>query len=158
VKATPEPAAAEIMAVDAKVPETSHSELPEAETSAEASEPEATKPEISHTPGKVIVMPRGDRIWADHGINSEPQAAGHPNVSGKPRIAAIAAVVALAATVGGLGGGFGTPTFMRGSSEVAVNGNPSSLATSLARMDADVQALKAGLDHTSKLGMNQFNK
>ena len=157
VKATPEPVTAEIAALDAKAPETSLTETPEAQTSAETSRPEAAKAEISHTPGKVIVMPRGDRAWADHGIHSEPKAAGHQNVSGKPRIAAIAAVVALAAIVGALGGGFATAAFMHGGSEVAANGNPSSL-TSLARMDADVQALKAGLDHTSKLGMNQFNK
>jgi hypothetical protein len=28
----------------------------------------------------------------------------------------------------------------------------------LSRIDSEVQALKSGLDHTSKLGMNQFNK
>ena len=82
--------------LDAKVPETPHAEPATAQPSAEASQPGAAKPEISQTSGKVIVMPRGDRGWADHGIHSEPQAAGHPNVSGKPRIAAIAAVVALA--------------------------------------------------------------
>jgi hypothetical protein len=157
-KATPEPVAAEIAAADAKAPETSAAEPPEAKASTQASRPEAAKPEISQIPSKVIVLPRGDRAWADNDINSEPKAARHHGVSGRPRIAAIAAVAALAAVAGALGGAFATATFMHGGSEVVVNGNPSSLGTSLARVDADVQALKAGLDHTSKLGMNQFNK
>jgi hypothetical protein len=51
---------------------------------------------------------------------------------------------------------------MRGGSEVAKNagqaGGQTSLEASLSRIDSEVQALKTGLDHTSKLGMNQFNK
>jgi hypothetical protein len=47
---------------------------------------------------------------------------------------------------------------MHGGSDVASNGNPTSLEASLSRIDADIQALKTGLDHTSKLGMSQFNK
>ena len=77
---------------------------------------------------------------------------------GKRRIAAIAAVVALATVAGALGGAFATATFMHGGSDVASNSSPTSLEASLSRIDADIQALKTGLDHTSKLGMNQFNK
>jgi hypothetical protein len=47
---------------------------------------------------------------------------------------------------------------MHGSSDVAMNGSQTSLEASLSRIDADIQVLKTGLDHTSKLGMNQFNK
>jgi hypothetical protein len=57
---------------------------------------------------------------------------------------------------------------MHGGSDVAVNGSQAllspapltqaSLEASLSRIDSDIQALKVGLDHTSKLGMNQFNK
>jgi hypothetical protein len=47
---------------------------------------------------------------------------------------------------------------MHGGSEVASNSNPTSIEASLSRIDADIQALKTGLDHTSKLGMSQFNK
>jgi hypothetical protein len=161
------------------------SETPKAEASAEAPQPEAADEKISQAPGKeqapgeaqapgkVIVMPRGDRTWAGHGIHVEAEAAGHESVFGKRRIAAIAAVVALATVAGAVGGAFATATFLHGGSDVAVNGSqalssqalssqalPSqaALEASLSRIDSDVQALKAGLDHTSKLGMSQFNK
>jgi hypothetical protein len=133
-------------------------EAVKAETSAQAAQADASTDKISHPPGKVIVMSRGDRAWSDRGIHAEPEAAEHQNVSGKRRIAAIAAVVALAAVTGALGGAFATATFMHGGGDVATNGSQTSLEASLSRIDADIQALKTGLDHTSKLGMNQFNK
>jgi hypothetical protein len=103
-------------------------------------------------------MARGDRAWSDHGIHTGPETAEHQSVFGKRRIAAIAAVVALAIGAGALGGAFATATFMHGGSEVASNTSPTSLEASLSRIDADIQALKTGLEHTSKLGMSQFNK
>ena len=133
-------------------------EAVKAEASAQVPQPEASTEEVSRSPNKVIVMSRGDRAWADHDIHAEPEAAEHRNVSGKRRIAAIAAVVALAAVTGALGGAFATATFMHGGGDVATNGSQTSLEASLSRIDADIQALKTGLDHTSKLGMNQFNK
>jgi hypothetical protein len=129
-----------------------------AEASTQATKPEAESEKISHIPGKVIVMPRGDRNWAGHGSHVEPEMAGHESVFGKRRIAAIAAMVALATAAGAVGGAFATATFMHGSGDVAVNGSQTSLEASLSRIDADIQALKVGLDHTSKLGMSQFNK
>jgi len=138
--------------------EASKVEAVKAEASAQAPQPEAAKPEKPQLPGKVIVMSRGDRAWSDHGIHAEPEAAEHQSVFGKRRIAAIAAVVALAIAAGALGGAFATATFMHGSGDVAMNGSQTSLEASLSRIDADLQVLKTGLDHTSKLGMNQFNK
>jgi hypothetical protein len=41
---------------------------------------------------------------------------------------------------------------MHGGAEVAKVSPPTSLEASLSRIDADIQALKTGLDHTSKLG------
>jgi hypothetical protein len=133
-------------------------EAVKAEASAEAPKPEAKREETSSTPSKVIVMARGDRAWSDHGIHTGPETAEHQSVFGKRRIAAIAAVVALAIGAGALGGAFATATFMHGGSEVASNTSPTSLEASLSRIDADIQALKTGLEHTSKLGMSQFNK
>jgi hypothetical protein len=133
-------------------------EAVKAEASAEVPKPEAKREETSSTPSKVIVMARGDRAWSDHGIHTGPETAEHQSVFGKRRIAAIAAVVALAIGAGALGGAFATATFMHGGSEVASNTSPTSLEASLSRIDADIQALKTGLEHTSKLGMSQFNK
>lgn len=124
---------------------------------AHAAEPEAKREETSSTPGRVIVMSRGDRAWADHGADAESDARHH-SVFGRRRIAPIAAVVGLAIAAGALGGAFATATFMHGGSEVAGNSSATSIEASLSRIDADIQALKNGLDHTAKLGMSQFSK
>ena len=153
-----EVAASETPKVEAPKAEAPKVEAVKAEASPQAAQPEAASDKISPAPGKVIVMSRGDRAWSDHGIHAESEAAGQQSVFGKRRIAAIAAVVVLAIAAGALGGAFATATFMHGGSDVASNSSPTSLEASLSRIDADIQALKTGLDHTSKLGMSQFNK
>jgi hypothetical protein len=160
---TPEPSMSEPEMFGPVAPEPPKVEPPKVEVvkagaSAEAPKVEAKREEISPTSGKVIVMSRGDRAWADRGIDAEPEAAGRESVFGKRRIAAIAAMVALAIAAGALGGAFATATFMHGGSDVATNSSPTSLEASLSRIDTDIQALKSGLDHTAKLGMSQFNK
>jgi len=93
-----------------------------AEADAQATQPEAAPAKISNTPGKVIVMSRGERAWTDHDIHVGPEeAAAHHSMFGKRRIAAIAAVAVLATVAGALGGAFATATFMHGGSEVAAN-------------------------------------
>jgi hypothetical protein len=154
----PEPSMSEPSMFGPVASEAPKVEAVKAEVSAQAAEPEASTDKISQPPGKVIVMSRGDRAWSDHGIHAEPEAAEHQSVFGKRRMAAIAAVVTLAIGAGALGGAFATATFMHGGSDVAMNGSQTSLEASLSRIDADLQVLKTGLDHTSKLGMNQFNK
>lgn len=159
----PDPSMSEPSMVEAAACEFLKAEAPKveavkAEASAQAVQPEVAADKISPTPGKVIVMSRGDRAWADHGIDAEPETAERQSVFGKRRIAALAAVVALAIAAGALGGGFATATFMHGGSDVTTNSKPTSLEASLSRIDADIQALKTGLDHTAKLGMSQFNK
>jgi hypothetical protein len=145
-------------------------EAPKAGMSASASQPEpsrseASRPEISHppgkvqAPGKVIVMPRGDRAWADNDTRSGPEDTARHGVFGTGRIAAMAAVVALATAAGAVGGALATSAFMHGGgSQVAASGSQTSLEASVSRIDSDIQALKSGLEHTSKLGMTQFNK
>ena len=154
-----EPALSEPVLAEPVLADTPKAEAVKAEATAPAPEPEAASEPVSHAPAKVIVMPRGDRAWTDRDVHlgaEEPTA--HQSVFGKRRISAIAAVVALAATAGALGGAFATATFMHGGGEVAKASGPTSLEASLSRIDADIQALKTGLDHTSKLGMNQFSK
>ena len=158
----PEPSMSEPSMLGPPAPELPKAEAPKveakAEAGAQAAQPEVAADKVSPIPGKVIVMSRGDRAWADHGIDAEPEAAERQSVFGKRRIAALAAVVALAIAAGALGGGFATATFMHGGGDVATGSSPTSLEASLSRIDADIQALKTGLDHTAKLGMNQFNK
>jgi hypothetical protein len=154
-----EPALSETPKAEPVMTEPVKAEATKVELGAPATQPEAASEKTPHVPGKVIVMPRGDRAWADHDIHVGPaEAAAHGSVFGKRRIAAIAAMVTLAIAGGALGGAFATATFMHGGSEVAKAGGQTSLEASLSRIDSEVQALKSGLDHTSKLGMNQFNK
>jgi hypothetical protein len=152
------PVAPELPKAEAPKVEAPKVEAVKAEASAQGSKPEAKREEMSSTSSKVIVMSRGDRAWSDHGVHAESETAEQQSVFGKRRIVAIAAVVTLAIAAGAVGGAFATATFMHGGSDVASNSNPTSLEASLSRIDADIQALKTGLDHTSKLGMSQFNK
>jgi len=154
-----EPSISEPALSEAPKPDPAKAEPVKAEASAQATQPEATPEKATHVPGKVIVMSRGDRAWADHDIHVGPEGTtAHGSVFGKRRIAAIAAMVTLAIAAGALGGAFATATFMHGGSEVAKAGSQTSLEAALSRIDSEVQALKSGLDHTSKLGMNQFSK
>ena len=51
-------------------------EAVKAEASAQAAQPEAAPEKISPTPGKVIVMSRGDRAWADTTSMPSPRRPG----------------------------------------------------------------------------------
>jgi hypothetical protein len=153
--AVSEPSVSETVASEApKVVEAPKVEAVKAEASAQA---EAATDKISHTPGKVIVMSRGDRAWADKDIHTGPEE--QQGVFGKRRIAAIAAMVALATAAGAVGGALATSAFMRGGAgDVAMSGSQTALEVSLSRIDSDIQSLKTGVEHTSRLGMSQFNK
>jgi hypothetical protein len=71
------------------------------------------------------------------------------------RFAAMAAMVVLATCAGALGGAFATAALFHGP-EAA--GNNPAFAAAVARIDADILALKASLEFGSKLGQSQFNK
>jgi len=102
-------------------------------------------------PGKVIIMSSGDRAGADHGTGSEQQAGENKGMFGNRRIAAIAAMVALAIAAGALGGALATAARMQATGGDAATGNRQALEASVARIEADIQALKTGLEHASKL-------
>ena len=120
---------------------------------------ETAKPETPRQPGKLLIMSAADRDWHREEAAPQPQSAPEPGLFGKRRLAALAAVVALAAIAGALGGAMATVSLrhVAASGAVVSSGN-SGLETSVARIDADVVALKAGVEHTSKMGMSQFNK
>ena len=164
-----EPVASEASLSEASLSDPAAAETPKAEAvkaeakpveaSAPASQPQAAGETVS--PGKVIVMSRRGRAWTDGGVHrdSEPEPEEQASVLGKRRIAAIAAVLALAAASGAVGGALATASLMHGGGDVAAAGNQSfALQASLARIDSDIQALKTGLDHTSRLGMSQFSR
>ena len=105
-------------------------------------------------PGKVTIISPGDRAGA--------KADADEATPGKRRIAAMAAVVALATVAGALGGALATAGLTTGFGHMmgreAAASNNSALEASVARIDADIAALKTSVEHTSKMGMSQFNK
>ncbi len=128
---------------------------------AQKPEPETVKEAAGapRMPGKIMIMSSADRDWAHHDeVSAEPEAEPSQSMFGKRRIAALAAVVALAAMAGALGGALATAGLTHvASDDVAASGNRA-IEASIARIDSDILSLKASLEHTSKLGMSQFNK
>jgi hypothetical protein len=127
---------------------------------AESSQAETAKADAPRAPGKVLVMSAGDRGWGGKGAGegAEVESEQGSGMFGKRRLSALAAVVALAALAGALGGALATvglTHFAAGDS--AASGNLM-LEASVARIDADILALKASVEHTTKMGMSQFNK
>ncbi|MCP4738303.1 MAG: hypothetical protein GY873_29350, partial [Bosea sp.] len=119
-------------------------EAPKAEVEAEKAA-EALRPA-----GKVMIMAPGERAWSGEAKASEPAAP-------KRRIGAMAAVIALAAVAGAIGGALATAGLGQGN---AIAGAPRNveLEAAVARIDADIVALKASVEQSAKLGVTQFNK
>jgi len=141
--------------VDAVQMEAPKVEAPKSEApKAEAPKIDAVKPEEPRFPGNVTIMSPGDRVGAD------AKAAPAEGSSGKRRFGAMAAVVALATVAGALGGALATAgvgKLMAGDSAQA-SVKDSALETSVARIDAEIVALKASLEHNSKTATGQLNK
>jgi hypothetical protein len=151
----PDAPKAEVPKVEAVKVEPIKAEAPKPE----AAKAEAAKAEPARMPGKLLIMSPAERAWSGDEAAAKPEAAATSEAtSGKRRMSAMAAVVALATAAGAAGGALATAglgQMMRGDSQVT---NSSALEASVARIDADVQALKVSLEHTSKMGMSQFNK
>jgi hypothetical protein len=150
----------------ALVPEQSVSgEAPEVSVpKAEAPKAEASKQESQHLPGKVMIMSSADRAWDHEETGAAVESEPSQGMFGKRRLSALAAVVALAAIAGALGGAMATVGLQQfASNDTALAANAASPANAafdatVARIDADIVALKASVEHASKLGLTQFNK
>lgn len=122
----------------------------------EASRPEASRPQASRpdqrTTGKLTIMSPGDRSSDEYGASPQAETA-----SGKRRLSAVAAMVALATVAGAVGGALATSALTRTSGSAETSSN-AVLEASVARIDADILALKASVEHTARLGIAQFNK
>ena len=125
---------------------------------ADAAKPEAGKADATQVPGKLLIMSAGDRAWEGDTSGLETESEPAPGMFGKRRIAALAAVVALAILAGALGGALATAGLSHFAGGEVASAGSGALEASVARIDADILALKASVDHTSKLGMVQFNK
>ncbi len=107
----------------------------------------------------MMILPPGERAWSADGDGGKAEAAASQASSGKRRMSAMAAVVALATVAGALGGAMATAglgQLMAGDSSATVKN--SALEATVARIDADIVALKASVAHNSKVATGQFNK
>ena len=156
---SPKPDAPKEDAVEMEAPKVkaSKTEAPKVDAPrTEAPKIDAVKPEAPRFPGNVMIMSPGDRVDA--------KAASAEASSGKRRFGAMAAVVALATVAGALGGTLATAgvgKLMAGDSAQAsaqTSEKDSALEASVARLDAEIVALKSSLEHNSKTTTGQLNK
>ena len=139
--------------------ETPEMDAPKAEAQeAEAPKPNDPKAGAPRSPGKVMIISSGDRAWDSKGAGPQTGAEQRSGMFGKRRLAALAAVVALAAVAGVLGGALATAGLRHLAGDDAATSANRTLEASVARIDADILALKASVEHTTKVGMSQFNK
>jgi hypothetical protein len=124
----------------------------------EAPKAEAPKAEAPRSPGKIMIMSSGDRGFEGNGVGPETESRQGEGMFGKRRLSALAAVVALAVVAGALGGALATAGLTHFVGDDATSAGARALEASVARIDADILALKAGVEHSSKMGMAQFNK
>src|SRR6267142_2766692 len=110
---------------------------------------EAPKVDAPRTPGKVLIMSAGDRA------GPAEQSSG---MFGNRRLAALAAVVALAAMAGALGGALATAGLGHSPGDAATTADNSALEATVARIDADIAALKASVENTAKANTAQVGK
>jgi hypothetical protein len=135
-------------------------ETPKVDASkANTAKPDAPKADAPRTPGKVMIMSSGDRAWDSNADAApEPEAVSHFGMFGKRRLSALAAVAVLATVAGALGGVLATAGLAHFLGDDAARPGNRTLEASVARIDADVANLKISVEHTSKIGMSQFNK
>jgi hypothetical protein len=141
----------EVQAPEVKAPEVHTSEV-------HAFEAQAPKGGSSPAPGKLMIMSPGDRAWSGESAAPEAEAPQSSGVFGKRRFAAMAAVVVLAAVAGAFGGALATSSFGHVTAEAAPAEGNRALEATMARIDADVAALKAGVERTSRMSMSQLSK
>jgi hypothetical protein len=136
---------ADAVGMEAPKVEASKAEPPQAE----APKIDAVKPEAPRSPGKVTIISPGERIGADAKATA-----------GNRRFGAMAAMVALATVAGALGGALATAGLGRLAAveSALAPTKDTALETSVARLDAEITELKAGLEHNSRTTTGQLNK
>ena len=153
-----------------------HETLPKDEAPAvQASAPEVVKAEPvldlaavekakeSLLSGRLLIMSPGVRAWQKEA--EEAKAAEAEPVVGTPvkqrRFAGMAAIIALATLAGAVSGALatiGVSHFVMTADAANTAGSNQVLAESVSRIDADIAAIKAGLDHAAKMAQGQLSK
>jgi hypothetical protein len=140
---------------------------------ADAARPDAVKPGAAKTeapradaargPGKIMIMsPQRERSWEDY-VRADAQAEHEPRPesSGKRRMSAVTAVILLAALTGATGGSLATAGFghlFGNDGSKSVVAQTRALEETIARIDADVAALKIGAERATRQANSQFSK
>jgi hypothetical protein len=124
---------------------------------ADASKADTAKAEAPRFPGKVLIMSGEERNWDNEHAAPEMTSEPGQGVFGKRRLA-VAAMLALAVVAGALGGALATAGLSHFVGGDVASADSQALEASIARIDADILALKTGVEHTSKLAASQFNK
>jgi hypothetical protein len=148
-----------VEAIKAPAPqaEASRVEAPKVEAPrAEAPKLEAAKAGAPRSPAKFMLMPAGNRNWHGAGAGSEMKSEPSQRPFGGRRLSAMAAVVVLAVMAGALGGALTAANLPHFAGEAVTGG--AALEAAVARIDADILALKASVEHTSQLSLAQYNK
>ena len=153
------PGQGEAPKADVAKADTAKAETAKAETAkVETAKADAPGPDAARIPGKLMIMSSGDRGWGHKGVEPEVEAEQARETPGSRRMSAMAAVVALATVAGALGGALATASVMHFAGASPASSNNLPLEASIARIDADILALKASVEHTSKVGTSQYNK
>jgi hypothetical protein len=109
--------------------------------------------------GRLLVKSPGKRGWHGAGASAKAESEPRPSVSTQRRQSGMAAVVALAALAGAVSGALATVGVIHFAvADAASTSGSQAVEASMSRIDADILALKAGLEHATKTGLSQFNK
>jgi hypothetical protein len=125
----------------------------------DAAQADASKLEASFMSGRLLIKSPGKRGWQGAGASAKVEPEPVSAESGTRRFAGVAALVALAILSGAVSGAMATIGVMRLAAADAVGTSESqAVEASVSRIDADILALKAGLEHATTTSLSQFNK
>jgi hypothetical protein len=112
--------------------------------------------------GRLLIMSPGVRAWQKEADDAKT-AEAEPVVEApaKRRFAGMAAIIALATLAGAVSGALatiGVSHFVMTADAANTAGSNQVLAESVSRIDADIAAIRAGLDHAAKTAQGQLSK
>jgi hypothetical protein len=122
-------------------------------------EADAAKMNASFMSGRLLLKSPGKRGWHGAGSSTKAESEPRPSVSTQRGQSGMAAIVALAALAGAISGTLATVAVIHfAATDAASTNSTAAVEASVSRIDADIVALKAGLEHATKTGQTQFNK
>jgi hypothetical protein len=110
--------------------------------------------------GRLLIMSPGVRAWQKDAAGAKAEAEPVVEVQAKRRFTGMAAIIALATLAGAISGALATigVTHFIMTADAASAGGDQALEASVSRIDADIVALKAGLELAAKTNQGQYNK